>query len=125
MNKFSVLDKYYCAYVNRDGVIIAGFRSLDSRQHAEEAVAPDKPTIPEVLERFLAYHNQYCAWGSLHVVLADNNVGDDSVRNCIAWAIANGDAEGEQLGLILLKMSKTQRSKISRLAHQSGGGDKP
>lgn len=77
-----------------------------------------KPTIPEVLARFAAYHVRVenLAWGSMHIALDDHNVDDDSVRFCIDDAIAKGDVEGEALARILLTMSKTQRLKISRLA---------
>ncbi len=77
-----------------------------------------KPTIPEVLARFKAYHklpgNE--AWGALHIVLEDGNIGDDSVRGCIEWASDRGDVEGTDLARILLTMSKTQRVKIGRVA---------
>lgn len=73
-------------------------------------------TVPDVLARFSAYYAKNPAWGSLHVVLDDGNVGDDSVRYCIEGAIASGDTEGEALARILLTMSKTQRNKISSKA---------
>ncbi len=77
---------------------------------------PKKPTIPEVLDRFVAYLNAHGAWGSLHVVLDDGNVHDDHVRGCIEWATEQGDEEGRQLGEILLKMSVTQRKKLPDVA---------
>lgn len=48
-------------------------------------IPPGKPTIPDVIDRFRAYFAQPSngAWGSLHIVLDDNNVDDDSVRFCI------------------------------------------
>lgn len=74
-----------------------------------------KPTIPEVRDRFQAYLDTHLAWGSLHLVLDDNNVQDDSVKYCIQCAIDNGDIEGKELGEILLLMSKTQRLKIGKV----------
>jgi hypothetical protein len=71
-----------------------------------------KPTIPEVLPRFLAYYIDHPAWGSLHVVLDDGNVEDDCVRFCIEFAEQEGDEEGAELGRILMRMSKTQRNKL-------------
>jgi hypothetical protein len=71
-----------------------------------------KPTIPEVLPRFVAYHANNGAWGSLHIVLDDNNVADAHVRYCSEWAREQGDVEGEALAEILLRMSKTQRGKL-------------
>lgn len=75
-----------------------------------------KPNINEFLERFKAYHRKNPSWGSLHVVLDDGNVKDVFVRGCIEYAIQTGDAEGEFLGRVLLQMSKTQRSKLARIA---------
>lgn len=75
-----------------------------------------KPTVPDVLPEFRAYLTEHSAWGALHIVLDDYNVTDDSVRFCIASAQEAGDAEGERLAGILLRMSKTQRLK---LAHQA------
>lgn len=75
-----------------------------------------KPTIPDVIARFRAYHAEYLAWGSLHIVLDDNNVDDDSVAFCKAWALEHGDAEGAALADILATMSKTQRRKLGSTA---------
>lgn len=74
-----------------------------------------KPSLPEHIERFRAYHKLDCAWGSLHVVLSDGNISDDNVRHCIEWAKEKGDIEGMELAKILLTMSKTQRGKIQKL----------
>lgn len=75
-----------------------------------------KLTVPEVLPRFSAYYAKNPAWGALHVVLDDGNIGDDSVRGCVEYARQIGDAEGEALARILMTMSKTQRNKISSKA---------
>jgi hypothetical protein len=74
-----------------------------------------KVTIPEVLDRFVAYYRgpRGGAWGSLHIVLDDHNIEDHSVQFCIDNA--GDDEEGAALGEILLKMSKTQRGKIPDL----------
>ena len=74
-----------------------------------------KLNIPEVIYRFRAYHAIHRAWGSLHIVLDDCNVEDSSVKFCIEYAKEKGDKEGEELGMILLKMSKTQRLKLAAL----------
>jgi hypothetical protein len=75
-----------------------------------------KPSIPEVIDRFKAYHKKEAAWGSLHIVLEDSNVSDSSVSFCIEYAIKNGDTEGAELGKILLSMSKTQRLRLADIA---------
>lgn len=53
--------------------------------------------------------------GSLHIVLDDGNVDDDSVRHCIEWARERADLAGVELGEMLLRMSRTQRKKLSIL----------
>lgn len=75
-----------------------------------------KPTVPDVLERFRAYHAREPAWGSLHVVLEDCNMEDAAVRRCAAYAEERGDEEGAALAAVLLTMSKTQRARLARLA---------
>jgi hypothetical protein len=72
-------------------------------------------TVPEVIDRFRAYHLDNPAWGALHIVLDDFNVHDVHVEHCIKYAEEEGDAEGAALGRILLQMSKSQRLKISKL----------
>lgn len=75
-----------------------------------------KPTIPEVLDRFRAYHQQHPTWGCLHIVLDDENVADADVRYCLAYAQHEGDTEGVALAEILLAMSRTQRLKLGEVA---------
>ena len=79
--------------------------------------ASNRPSVtPEILERFRAYHAKHSAWGSLHIVLDDNNLYDDSVRFCAECAERDGDSEGYALAMELLTYSRTQRGKIARLA---------
>jgi hypothetical protein len=75
-----------------------------------------KPSIPQVVERFAAYRSKpgNDEWGSLHIVLSDGNLTDDSVRFCIAWARDHSDTEGLALATVLLSMSRTQRLKLDR-----------
>jgi hypothetical protein len=86
-----------------------------------------KPSIPQVIQRFAAYRSQpgNREWGSLHIVLSDGNVGEDSVRFCMAWARDHNDTEGLALAAILLSMSRTQRLKLDRAVydwlHRSAG----
>lgn len=75
-----------------------------------------KITVPEVVDRFREYYLSNPAWGSLHIVLEDDNVLDHHVEWCIEYAEKEGDVEGMELAKILLTMSKSQRLKISRLA---------
>jgi hypothetical protein len=77
----------------------------------------NRPTVPEVMPRINAYMavpgNEM--GGSLHIVLCDGNVGDDSVGFCLKWAVERGDVEGAALAKILLTMSLTQRGKVANL----------
>ncbi len=65
-------------------------------------------------ERFRAYHDGEPAWGSLHVVLEDENTEATSVAFCLEWAKKKGDPEGEALARLLLRMSEAQRLRVSR-----------
>ena len=74
-----------------------------------------KPTIPDVIDRFAAYKRSNPSWGSLHIVLDDQNVSNDCVDYCAELAGDQCDSEGVVLADILSKMSKTQRLKLSRI----------
>ena len=73
-----------------------------------------KPTVPEVLPLVRSYYakpgNE--AGGSLHIVLDDGNVDDDSVAFCLQRANEKHDEDGIKLAELLSKMSKTQRRKL-------------
>lgn len=79
---------------------------------------PKRITIPEVLPRFAAYYRENPAWGSLHVVLDDGNIGDDTVRYVVERAAESGDVEGEALGRLLLDMTKSQRGRMDRVVDE-------
>jgi hypothetical protein len=74
----------------------------------------ERLSVPQVADRFRAYHAGNVTWGSLHIVLDDGTVDNASVKFCIESARERADLEGENLGHILLRMSKTQRKKIAR-----------
>jgi hypothetical protein len=76
-----------------------------------------KPTILEVLPimQEFAKLEQNGAGGVLHIVLDDENVEDKHVQFCINEAKKQNDLLGLKLGNLLLKMSKTQRRKLSRM----------
>lgn len=81
---------------------------------------PAKLTIPDVIEKFRAYHQKpgNGAWGLLHVVLDDGNIKDCFVQGCIddIKKYHPEDTEALELAEILLKLSKTQRLVISAQA---------
>lgn len=71
---------------------------------------------PELISRFRAYHQVESAWGSLHIVLDDDNYNDRSVDFCLEYALKNGDVEGYELAVILRQLSVTQRKKLATKA---------
>lgn len=73
-----------------------------------------KSTIPELLPLLSAYYAkpQNCNGGALHIVLEDGNVHDKHLTYCIGHAKQIGDIDGENIGMKLLAMSKTQRKKL-------------
>lgn len=77
-------------------------------------------TLPEVVARFAAYYEEpgNGAWGSLHIVLDDGNVGDDCVLFCKQWALDRDDHEGAALADILLTLTKAQRGRLNRKVHE-------
>ncbi len=68
-----------------------------------------KPTLPEVVDRFVDYHARNPSWGMLHSTLDEGNVADGHVLIDIAWAEARGDVEVAELAKLLLRMSRRQR----------------
>jgi hypothetical protein len=79
---------------------------------------PDRPRItPELVDRFAAYYQHTGGeWGSLHIVLADDNLQTEHVNFCLEWAENHQDHEGAVLAYTLLKMSKSQRGRVGRFA---------
>jgi hypothetical protein len=78
----------------------------------------NKPTVPEVLPLVRAYYAKpgNAVGGNLHIVLDEGNVETGHVEWCLARAREEGDADGAALAELLLRMSKTQRSKLASLA---------
>jgi hypothetical protein len=79
----------------------------------------DRPTVPEVIGIVRDYYAKpgNIVGGSLHLVLEDGNIDDESVRFCLQWAIDKDDQDGIRLAGMLLTMTKTQRKKLYRLQH--------
>lgn len=76
-----------------------------------------RPTVPEVWPLVRAYYaiDGNSVGGNLHIVLEDGNIKDDDVQWCLDNARERGDASGVELAELLLKMTKTQRTKLSRM----------
>lgn len=76
-----------------------------------------KLTIPEVLPSLKEYMDKPLngSGGSLHIIIDDHNIDDKNVKFCISYAKECGDDDGVKLAEKFLLLSKTQRSKISKL----------
>lgn len=74
-----------------------------------------KPTTREVLPIMRAYRDKpdNGVGGSLHIVLDHGMVDDGDIEFCRNQALRTGDTDGVQLADLLLRMSKTQRRKLS------------
>lgn len=96
-------------------------------RHAEAArYRAGKPSIPDVIRHFVPYAKKYAdwEWGGLHVILSENNVENATV--VWLWDYTRGGGEGEDsevhhLVRILLRMSKTQRSRIGEMRVSADG----
>ena len=77
----------------------------------------DKPTVTEVLPLVRAYQAKdgNGVGGSLHIVLDDGNTEDGDVEWCMNYAKEIGDADGVKLAEAILRMSKTQRERLSEM----------
>ncbi len=86
---------------------------VQRNRHANCKTMMNKLTIPAVLPFLKAYASKEGngAGGSLHTVF-DGNVADKFVESCIEWAKERGDDDGVKLGMMLLRMSRTQRLKL-------------
>lgn len=75
----------------------------------------DRPTVPEVLPMVREIYAMPGggAGHCLHVVLDDNNVGDDSVRYALEEAVRAQCSRCVQVATLLLQMTKTQRLKLA------------
>lgn len=73
------------------------------------------PVKPEVKARLLEYQRVHGGWGSLHPVLANQNISDHNVVWTIEHCIKVEDHEARWLAKQLLILSKTQRLKLSHL----------
>ena len=82
-----------------------------------------KPTLPEVLPMMWAYVAKpgNGVGGNLHIVLDEGNVCDGHILYCLDRCREKGDTDGVALAETLLRMSKTQRSKLSDRMYDGEG----
>ena len=86
-----------------------------------------KPAVPEVLSLVRRLYAQDdpctrdagCVGGHLHIVLDDGNVEDGHVAFCLTKAQEDGCTTCITLAGLLMRMSKTQRSKLSEGAYRA------
>ena len=52
--------------------------------------------------------------GNLHIFLEDENVHDDHIKFCLERCIERGDLLGQSICRLSMKMSITQRKRMSR-----------
>jgi hypothetical protein len=76
---------------------------------------PGKATLPQVkplVRAFMGLSGNEVG-GALHPVLEDGNYADSDVAWCLGEAVRRGDHVGVLLAALLLRMSRTQRSKLA------------
>jgi hypothetical protein len=81
----------------------------------------NKPTVPEVLPLVQAlYATEHGQMGGhLHIVLDDQNVDTDHVEYCLKAARFDQCKQCEELAELLMRMSPTQRKKLSLRAYSN------
>lgn len=79
-------------------------------------IVQGKPTIPDIVPLIEMYYtlpgNQ--VGGSLHIVLDDGNIERQHVEFCKKYALEQHDYVGAAIANMMLRMSLTQRKKLSR-----------
>jgi hypothetical protein len=78
-----------------------------------------KPTITEIIPLLKEYYeiDGNGVGGDYHIVLDDDNVENSHVEYCLNEARKKKDKLGIKIGGMLMKMSKTQRRKLSGLSY--------
>lgn len=82
-----------------------------------------RPTVDKVkplLEAYLASPGNSVG-GSLHIYTDDDNIDDSHIDYCIGHAESIGDADGVELGRLILQMTKTQRRKLRNVVRRKYG----
>ncbi len=70
--------------------------------------------ISEIMPMIREYHDNHLSFGTLHVVLEDENIKDKHINFCFQESLREGDQDGMLLSLLLLDMNKKQRREIIR-----------
>ena len=72
-------------------------------------------TVPEVLDLFANYYEKHKNWNELSLVLLKANYNNDCAKFCLDEALKKNNPETIELAQILVKLSPTQRKKISQM----------
>lgn len=72
-----------------------------------------KATVPEVHERIRQYLKNMNSGCGNYGLFFNGNYGIDHIEFCIQRCVDESDTEGEEIGKVLLTMSKTQRKKLT------------
>jgi hypothetical protein len=81
-------------------------------------------TVPDVLPTAVAYLRkpENRAGGALHVWLDDGNDSDAALEWCRTHAEQRGDTAGAELARQALRLTRTQRKRLARLAYHEAFG---
>ena len=64
----------------------------------------------EVFAGFFEYYeSNHPEWGSLHIVLSDDNVNDDDIEFCYKYAVERGDIVGAYIASQLIRVPYEER----------------
>lgn len=74
---------------------------------------------PEYIMRMADYYTNDKTWGSLHVVLNDNNFDDQSLAYCLEHAKSKDDKEGVWIAQLLQGLNETERRELRDKAEQA------
>ena len=58
---------------------------------------------------FEYYESNHPEWGSLHIVLSDDNIDDEGIEFCYKYAVEKGDIVGAYLASQLIRVPYEER----------------
>ena len=78
---------------------------------------PEAPAVARMIAAYYAKPGNEVG-GSCHIVLDDDNVGDDSVAFCLTNCEERADEDGAALMRLFAQMKPTGRRRAISLAHE-------
>lgn len=86
-------------------------------------VEEPKPSVTDVLPLVDAIYARHAAGCCLHILTDDGNVSDVDAAFCLELATKTGHRDCEEAAGLLVRMSRTQRTKIALdLRRPNGAG---